>query len=51
MMAALFAIFFICLVLIFVGKKNLAFGLVIVNLILCLLMLLQHSTDISNIRL
>jgi len=51
MMAGLFIIFLICLILILRRKRTAAFGLVIINLILCFLMLLHHATDILKIRL
>lgn len=50
-MVGLFLIFLISLILIVWNKRNLVFGLVILNLILGLLMLLHHSTDVINIRL
>lgn len=51
MMAGLFLVFLICMILIYKEQRNIAFGLVIINLILCLLVLLHHSTDIVKIRL
>lgn len=50
-MVGLFAIYLICLFLIFWRKSNAAFCLVILNLILSFLMLLYHSKDALNIRL
>ena len=50
-MAALFAIYFICLLLIYWRKRNAVFTLVIINLMLCFLMLLHHATDVLKIRL
>jgi hypothetical protein len=38
-------------VLILYKQKHYAFSLVIVNLVLCLLMLLHHATDVLKIRL
>jgi hypothetical protein len=51
MMAGLFLVFLICMILIYKQQRNAAFGLVIINLILCLLMLLHHATDVLKIRL
>lgn len=51
MMAGLFLIFSICMLLIYFEHRNLAFGLIAVNIFLALLMLLHHATEILNIRL
>ncbi len=51
MMAGLFAIYLICLLLILWGKRNTAFTLIVINLVLCLLMLLYQSTDVLKIQL
>lgn len=51
MMAGLFLAYLLAALLVFWQKRNLAFGLVIINLILCLAMLLLHSTDMLGIRL
>gem|GEM_PF-6015300 len=51
MMAGLFFIYSICLLLILLRKRYLVFGLVLINLVLCLLMLLHHGTDVLKIRL
>lgn len=49
MMAALFIIYILCLLLVGRSYHNTAFALVVVNLILCLFMLIHHTTNIFNI--
>jgi hypothetical protein len=51
MLAGLFVIYLVVLALILHKKKNQAFFLVIINLVLSVLMLIAHSTDALNIRL
>ena len=51
MMAVLFLIFAIVALLIFLQKRKIAFGFIILNLFFCLLMLLHHATDVLKIRL
>lgn len=49
MMTGLFAVFFLCLILIYREKHQAAFALIVVNLILSFLLLLHHTTDILSI--
>lgn len=49
MMAALFLLFLCSLLLVYINQRNLAFSLVVLNLLLCLLMLLHHTTDILQV--
>lgn len=51
MMAALFFIYVISLILMLLKKKTLAFCVFVLNLILCWIMLLHHTTDIFEIFL
>ncbi len=51
MMAGLFVIYLFSLLLLLGRQKNFAFILITINVILSLLMLLHHATDIVNIRL
>lgn len=46
MLPTLFAVYLLCLAFIWVGKKQLAVGLLLLNFALCLLLLLYHSTDL-----
>jgi len=50
-MPILFLIFLICLFLVYKKKKRAAFGLVVINLIFCFLVLLHHLTNVVQIRL
>jgi hypothetical protein len=45
-MAVLFFIYAIALLLIYWGKRNLAFGLVVFNIALSLGLLVYHTTDL-----
>ncbi|HSX11149.1 MAG TPA: hypothetical protein VLF94_05495 [Chlamydiales bacterium] len=50
-MAALFLIYFIAIFLIYWRHNYVAFGLVILNLILCLILLFHFATGTLQIRL
>jgi len=50
MIAALFLIDLFCLILVALKKQNMAFSLLIINLLFCFLMLLHHTTDLFNIQ-
>lgn len=50
-MAGLFLIYLICLLLMIWGKPNLAFGLLLINFILSMILFLPHTLDVLNIRL
>ncbi len=51
MMVGLFLIFLIGLLFLLFHQRRTAFGLAIINLIFCLLMLLHHATDLLKTRL
>ena len=50
-MVGLFFMFLVVLLLVFLGKRNAALVLVVLNLLLCFGMLLHHATDTLQIRL
>ncbi len=51
MMAGLFGIYLLSLLLILWKQRTLAFIVIAINVVLSLLMLLHHATDVVNIRL
>jgi hypothetical protein len=52
MMSGLFAIYLVCLLLILLGKRNIAFALIALNAILIALMLLTYDLpNVPKIRL
>lgn len=51
MMAGLFGIFLLSMLLIWVRLNNIAIIVALINLILCVVMLLDHMTTLINIRL
>ncbi|HEX2583386.1 MAG TPA: DUF5993 family protein, partial [Chlamydiales bacterium] len=51
MMAGLFLIFLISLLFLLFHQRRTAFGLAMINLLFCLLMLLHHATDVLKAHL